>query len=188
VGVVGDPLGLADGDAVGAGVGTTAQFASAAHSSAVLPVHSQSLNDRARFASQHSGRAVGPKVGESVGGGDGPLEGAAEGDALGDAEGADEGAADGTADGAADGTVGEAEGDAVGVLVGNTQTSVFAENPYSAPTLLAHSSPSSQCESLSQSPSPLAHVHAVVQKLPDPLHFVLWHVGTAHTSVPDENS
>jgi hypothetical protein len=70
----------------------------------------------------------------------------------------------------------------------HTQTSVFAENPYSAPTLLAHSSPSSQCESLSQSPSPLAHVHAVVQKLPDPLHFVLWHVGTAHTSMPDENS
>ena len=99
---------------------------------------------------------------------------------VGDAVGASVGATLGTY------TVG-LEGAAVGVLVGDTQTSVELLKPYSEPTLLAHASPSSQCESWSQSPSPAAHVHEVVQKLSDPLHFVPWHVGTAHTSVPDEN-
>ena len=52
----------------------------------------------------------------------------------------------------------------VGAEVGTvSQTSVPFDHPYFAPTLSTHAVPDTQCESLSQSPSPCWHLHVGVQ-------------------------
>jgi hypothetical protein len=72
--------------------------------------------------------------------------------------------------------LGHGVGRRVGATVGCMQTSVLPDHPNRAPTLATHFVPSTQCASLSQSPSPSTQRHDFVQKLPDPTSALPWQV------------